>query len=186
MRFHWTYKQFAEFLGVSPSSGSRILRGDLWPHIPRPVGFVYPWPEQLDQSRLIPRAKVEEAFRRYKDENWALMDFVSFLNVTPVTGYAIFRGEIYSDIEKPAGLNQRTYRQRSRLRAKQGLRFMIQHNWSLEKLKDFLGVDGMISVYKLLERKTFPELFDELREDGWDVQAYIDANLQIPKRKSRS
>jgi hypothetical protein len=141
----------------------------------------------VDQSRLIPRAKILEAFRRYKEEKWELMDFVSYLGVSPVTGYAIFRGEIYADIPRPERLDGRTVKQRTYLRAKQGLRLMIEHQWGLDRLKDFLEVDEMRSVYQLLERKTFPKLFDELKEAGWDVQAYVDTHLQdeIQRRKAR-
>jgi hypothetical protein len=187
VQHHWTTQEFADYLGVSKNYAAKILKGDILPYVTRPPDLQYPSLREIDQSRLIPRAKVLEAFRRYKEEKWELMDFVSYLGVSPVTGYAIFRGEIYADIPRPERLDGRTVKQRTYLRAKQGLRLMIEHQWGLDRLKDFLEVDEMRSVYQLLERKTFPKLFDELKEAGWDVQAYVDTYLQedIKRRKAR-
>lgn len=188
VQHRWTTQEFADYLGVSKNYAAKILKGDILTYVPRPPDLQYPSLRELDQSRLIPRAKILEAFRRYKEEKWELMDFVSYLGVSPVTGYAIFRGEIYADIPRPEHLDGRTVKQRTYLRAKQGLRLMIMHQWGLDRLKDFIEVDDIRSVYQLLERKTFPKLFDELKEAGWDVQAYIDAHLKDEiqqRRKAR-
>lgn len=185
---HWTHIQFAEYFGVSKNYAGRILSGKVWPHVKRPKGFQYPWPEQYDQSRLIPRAKVLEAFRRYEAESWSLMDFVSFLGVTPATGYAIFRGAIYADIPRPTNLDMRTQRQKERDRAKEALRRMLQEQWTFDQLQEFLGVRETKSVYKLLERQTFPDLFDELFAEGIAVQPYIDEIVlpAVAHRRKRS
>ena len=174
---HWTHKQFADHLSVSVNHAAKILKGQAWPEVPRPEGFQYPWPEQIDQSRLLPRAKVVEAFRRYQAEGWGMMDFVSYLGVSPATGYAIFRGDIYADIPRPEKLNKKTQRQKERRRAKDALWMMIRYHWDLQRIKGYLGCSEMVSVYRLLERKSFPDLFDELKAEGWDVQAYINEFL---------
>ena len=54
---------------------------------------------------------------------------------------------------------------------------MIRYHWDLQRIKGYLGCSEMVSVYRLLERKSFPDLFDELKAEGWDVQAYINESL---------
>ena len=178
VQHRWTLQEFADYLGKSKTYTAKILKGQVLDYVPRPEGLQYPWPEGIDQTRLLPKAKVLEAFQRYQAEDWSLMDFVSFLGVSPATGYAIFRGEIYADIPRPKKMDKRTQRQRERQRAKNALWMMIRYQWNLNRIQQYLAVADVRSVYRLLERKTFPDLFDELYTEGWDVQAYIDEFLR--------
>jgi hypothetical protein len=42
---HWSGVQFSRFLGVNQLTGHMILKGKNWKHVPRPEGFIYPWPD---------------------------------------------------------------------------------------------------------------------------------------------
>lgn len=46
VREHMTPKAFAEHTGYGVTNCYLILMGQAWKHIPRPEGFMYPWPER--------------------------------------------------------------------------------------------------------------------------------------------
>ncbi len=180
VQHRWTLEQFQTALGVSRVQAVRILRGEVWQGIPRPEGLQFPWPGQeltfkQGQPRSVSQEKVQEAFRRYEAEGWSLMDFVSFLGVSPVSGYKIFRGETYAEIPRSVTLDKRTQREKWRSRAKRGLNLMRQYNWNAQQLKEFLDVKEMASVYRLLRGETFPGLMEEVGMlpfdplQGWNI-----------------
>jgi hypothetical protein len=41
----WSGVRFAEELGVKQVTAHLILQGKNWKHVPRPEGFIYPWPD---------------------------------------------------------------------------------------------------------------------------------------------
>jgi hypothetical protein len=88
-------KQFAEHIGVGLGHVYEILLGRTWRHIPRPEGFVYPWPERGHaghrgsiEQRMV---RYAEGVERFESEAWDMKQLAEHLKVSKSSAHRILR-----------------------------------------------------------------------------------------------
>ena len=99
-------RSFADEIGLSTDQAGCILRGKARRDVPRPPGFMYPWPET--KRRRVSAEQLAEAYRRYQTEHLSIRAFSRLLGVTQYAGWLIFHGFLYKDAERPAVVVQHT------------------------------------------------------------------------------
>jgi len=95
VRERMTPHQFGEHIGMSNSRVYSILLGKAWRSVPRPEGFVHPWPERANLgSRNTFKRRVHEYDEavRLRDENgWTMIQLAEYLGVGKGSGSDIVR-----------------------------------------------------------------------------------------------
>jgi len=91
----WESIQFSKYLGMSPSDGLGVLRGENYKNVPRPKGF------ELRLSGEKRKKKVEEGLRRYFAENWNVQHLAEFLEFSLSSARRLLAGETYHDVPTP-------------------------------------------------------------------------------------
>ena len=91
----WESIQFSKYLGMSPSDGLCVLRGETYKNVPRPKGF------KLRLSGEKRKKKIEEGLRRYFAENWNAKQLAEFLEFSPSSARRLLAGETFQDVPTP-------------------------------------------------------------------------------------
>jgi hypothetical protein len=92
-------QEFAEYVGIGRSHAYAILIGKDWPSIPRPEGYVYPFPSYVRRDD----AWREAALRDYVDARMTVFQFAERIGVRPRTAEYILRGYTWRSIPRPEG-----------------------------------------------------------------------------------
>jgi predicted DNA-binding protein YlxM (UPF0122 family) len=89
VRDRMTAGEFAEHVGCSRDAAYGILSGKNWKTIPRPDGFMYPWPEHEERSskRISKSRKAlyAEGMRLYRENAWSRQELAEHLGVAMTT-----------------------------------------------------------------------------------------------------
>lgn len=104
--------QFARAAGISRPMAWQVLTGKGWVNVPRPEGFIYPWPQREKLSRHHLRKHTietaERALRLYTLRGWTLVQLARHLDVSIPAARNIVLGKTYAEIARPSLLVQTT------------------------------------------------------------------------------
>ena len=152
------FKEFAQKLGVSANHGADILRGKSRLDAKRPPNFVYNMDEQtFNKRRNFTNSQIEEALRRYTDEEWDANEFSRYLNSRNDDGLAILKGETYRSVKRPAGFVLRYSGHKRRKKIAEGLALYFKENWTSQQLADYVGF-SISSARRLLAGETYADI----------------------------
>lgn len=144
---NWGAPALAEHLGVSLGTGTQILTGKTWLHVPRPA----PLADQVEarKSRL-DAAQVEEALRLAAEGRWTGAQIAEHLGVSQSVGSAILGGKAWAHVPRPDNLSARSVA--PSLTDEQVYDGLVQakaNGWGPTQLGNYLGV-GKGVAHKLL------------------------------------
>jgi len=144
----WGAPALAEYLGVSLGTGTQILTGKTWTHIPRPSALA----EQVAARKFrLDDARVEEALRLAADNGWTGAQLAEHLGVSPAVGGNILGGRAWAHVPRPAHLAVRSVA--PSLTDEQVLDGLVQakaNGWGATALGEYLGV-GRGVAHKILK-----------------------------------
>ena len=145
---NWGAPALAEHLGVSLGTGTQILTGKTWLHVPRPA----PLADQVEarKSRL-DAAQVEEALRLAAEGRWTGAQIAEHLGVSQSVGSAILGGKAWAHVPRPDNLSARSVA--PSLTDEQVYDGLVQakaNGWGPTQLGNYLGV-GKGVAHKLLK-----------------------------------
>jgi hypothetical protein len=92
----------AEHIGVTRAMMYAIFRGREWKHIPRPEGFVYPFPGQVALHKAQAEWRVS-VLVDYVRERMTIHEFAEHIGSRPRTAEYILRGYSWKDTPRPEG-----------------------------------------------------------------------------------
>ena len=97
-----TPRQCAEYIGVTRAMVYAIFAGREWKAIPRPEGFVYPFPGVLRQE---PKPTTEKAhyLAEYVRLRQTPAEFAEMLGIKIPSAYRILLGFAWKEVERPPG-----------------------------------------------------------------------------------
>jgi plasmid maintenance system antidote protein VapI len=95
-----TPKQFAEYLGVTRAQVYAIFAGRTWKRIPRPQGFVYPFPANPQEKEMLWR---EDCLQDYVRERMTPKQFAQHIGITVICARRILNGERWQSVVRPEG-----------------------------------------------------------------------------------
>lgn len=147
-KHNWGAPALAEHLGVSLGTGTQILTGKTWTHIPRPAALS----EQIEarKSRL-DDSRVEEALRLAAEGRWTGAQLAEHLGVSWAVGSAILGGKAWAHVPRPDNLSARSVA--PSLTDEQvfdGLMQAKTNGWGPTALGEYLGV-GKGVAHKILK-----------------------------------
>lgn len=102
----WTVRECAEHIGVSKAQMYDILLGHSWVLVPRPAGWVYPFPrvaEAKAKRRTIQREKQAYYLNEYVRKRMGLTTFARTVGVARFTAWTILSGKKWKSVERPEG-----------------------------------------------------------------------------------
>ncbi len=108
-------------------------------------------------ERRVSAEKVREGLRRYKAENWTILDLMSFYGLSRKATLAIFRGKTYKEIERPEGLVERNEYDREKAKAHEALELMKQNGWCAKELQEHLGWASLSATYALIRGELYSD-----------------------------
>lgn len=145
---NWGAPALAEHLGVSLGTGTQILTGKTWLHIPRPVALM----EQVEARKShLDDARVEDALRLAAEGRWTGAQLAEHLGVSQSVGSAILAGKAWAHVPRPANLATRSVA--PSLTDEQVYDGLVQakaNGWGPTALGEYLGV-GRGVAHKILK-----------------------------------
>ena len=97
-----TPQQFAEHVGVTRAQVYAIFAGREWRTVPRPEGFVYPFPYQPVQNRSDDAWKAE-CLVDYVRERMTPQEFAEHCGFRLSNAYLILQGKAWTNLPRPEG-----------------------------------------------------------------------------------
>jgi len=94
--------EFAQYVGITRAQVYAIFAGREWKSIPRPEGFVYPFPAKAIRKEEETRWRTE-CLSDYVREKMSTKQFAAHLGVTVNNALYVLRGEGWRDIPRPEG-----------------------------------------------------------------------------------
>jgi hypothetical protein len=84
-----TPRAFAEHVGITRSVAYQVLNGNYWKGIPRPEGFLYPWPESHNPVVVYQRRKEAyvTAYALFVAEKWTYRQLARHLGIPTQTAW---------------------------------------------------------------------------------------------------
>lgn len=94
----------AQYIGVTRAQIYAIFAGREWKSIPRPEGFVYPFPS-LPKPRKLTADDKAAYLRRYVEDHQTPDEFAAMVGVNRESAYHVLKGFGWKDIERPPGFH---------------------------------------------------------------------------------
>jgi hypothetical protein len=94
-----TPQDFAEYVGVCQDHALAILRGRGWPTIPRPEGYVFPFPSYGRRDAKWRAERLQE----YVDRRMTVEQFAEHIGMKIITAKYVLRGYAWRSIPRPEG-----------------------------------------------------------------------------------
>lgn len=92
--------QFARYAGVTRAQVYAIMAGREWKRVPRPIGFVYPFPNAKQREDEAWKA---ECLVDYVNDRMSLEDFALHVGCSLPTALKVLRGESWIAVSRPPG-----------------------------------------------------------------------------------
>jgi plasmid maintenance system antidote protein VapI len=93
----------AQYIGVTRAQIYAIMAGREWKSIPRPEGFVYPFPAHAKQKKELTNAQKTEYIADYVRQRMSLRQFAEHIGLSTATASFILRGLGWKHIPRPEG-----------------------------------------------------------------------------------
>jgi len=107
---HWSGVRFGEHLDISQLTAHQILSGRTWKHVPRPMGFQYPWPgvnarrgEQHGSTKLRDSDVERVLFKITQDYYKSVLEVSRALGLSKSATHALIAGRSWGHLLRPAG-----------------------------------------------------------------------------------
>lgn len=137
---------------ITPEEAKSLLEGKTYAHVPRPKGFVYPWPIKWTRYELSTpeqwQAECAALLQRYVDERWDIWRFGREAKIGHRQASKVLTGREWRSIPRPEGFaypypehfRGNGNRKLTKDKVAEGLELFWRQGWCVQRLADWLGV----------------------------------------------
>lgn len=99
----WDVWRFAREAKIGYRQATKILLGRQWPSIPRPEGFVYPFPEHFKGNgrRRLTAEQVAEGLALFWLQGWCIQRLADHWSIQRHSAALIVHGRAYREVPRP-------------------------------------------------------------------------------------